>query len=156
MEKRDKVARRHAAIKELIKNNPIEDQQTLVELMKKQFGIDTNQSIVSRDLRALGVSKQQQRNKMIYEIPSLDASHEILRLAVVDVLHNEAVIIIKTLPGLAAFVGDFLDLLEQSEIAGTLAGENTVFVAPRSIKTIAQVAQSISRALNFKMQHEES
>lgn len=153
MEKKNKVTRRHDAIRELIRTTPIEDQQTLVELMKNRYNIETNQSIISRDLRALGVTKSLSRNKMIYELPATDASQEILKLAIVDIVHNESTIIVKTLPGLASFVGDYLDMQSSIEIAGTLAGENTVFVAPISIRRIQEVAGDIARILNFK--HEE-
>lgn len=155
MEKKNKVTKRHEAIKELIRTTPIEDQQTLVELMKKQYNIETNQSIISRDLRALGVTKHLSRNKMIYELPATDASQEILKLAIVDIMHNETLIIIKTLPGLASFVGDYLDMQSTIEIAGTLAGENTVFVAPVSVKQIKETTDDISQILNFKREEEQ-
>ena len=130
MEELTKTRRRRQAIKELIENNSIEDQTTLVAMIKKTYKIDANQSIICKDLRALGISKQKSNHAMIYELPTTDPSREILHLAVVDITHNESLIIIKTLPGLAAFVADFLDMQENSPILGTIAGENTIFITP--------------------------
>jgi len=150
MEKPDKVTKRIAALRELIKTHGIEDQQTLVQMIQEKYGIETNQSIVSRDLRKLGVTKRLVNNKMIYELPGIDASAEILRLGVVDVVHNETMIIVKTMPGLADFVGDFLDLQEDIGILGTLAGENMIFVAPESVKKIGAIYEKICRVLMVK------
>ncbi len=150
VDKKDIVNTRQAAIKELIKNNAIEDQQTLVQLIKQRYGVKTNQSIVSRDLRSLGINKYKAGNKTIYELNEIDASKEILRLAIVDVHHNESLIIIKTLPGLAAFVGDYLDMNNKIDILGTIAGENTVFVAPTTIKNIRHTFKKICTLLYVK------
>lgn len=144
------IQARHRAIKELINSQPIEDQETLVELIKKKYGIETNQSIVSRDLRQLGVSKHQVNNRMIYELKEYDASREILRLAILEVDHNDSLIVIKTLPGLADFVGDYLDMQEDLPILGNIAGENTIFVAPRAKASISSLYDLICKALYFK------
>lgn len=150
MKKMNKTAVRQAAIKELVAGHAIADQQTLVEMIKSQYNIETNQSILSRDLRALGISKRKVKDVMLYDVLAIDASQEILRLAVVDIISNEAMIIIKTVPGLASFVADYLDMKEDPSIAGTLAGENSIFVAPASTKNIRHVAEKIKRLLNLK------
>lgn len=149
MSKKNILARQEA-IKELIKSHPIEDQETLVELIKKKYGIDTNQSIVSRDLRQLGVSKHLVNNRMIYELKEYDASREILRLAIVEIDHNESLIVIKTLPGLADFVGDYLDMQEDLPILGNIAGENTIFVAPKKQSQIESLFKELCNILYYQ------
>lgn len=146
----DKPKLRHAAIKQLIKENAIEDQQSLVKMIKEKYGIETNQSIISRDLLNLGITKKKVDDKLVYEEPTIDASREILRLAVIDISHNESVIVVKTIPGLAAFVGDYLDMQRQIEILGTIAGENIVFIAPKTVKNIKNILNDISKILFFK------
>lgn len=149
--KEKKTQKRQQAIKELIKNNPIENQLSLVELLKQKYNLETNQSIVSRDLHALGVSKQKYKDSLVYELSETDASKEILRLGVLEIQHNETLIVIKTLPGLAAFTADYIDAHASSlHILGTLAGENTVFVTPFSIKTIESCSKKLSALLYFK------
>lgn len=142
---------RRKAIKELIKTNPIENQASLVQLLKEKYGIETNQSIVSRDLSDMSVSKQKYKDTMIYELKEVDASKEILRLGVVSVEHNENLIVVTVLPGLAAFVGDYLDAeKEQLNLLGTLAGENMIFIAPRTVKKINETFKKVCELLHFK------
>jgi transcriptional regulator of arginine metabolism len=148
--KKNKLIARKEAIQELIKELPIENQETIVELLKEKYGITTNQSIVSRDLRELNVTKRKFKDALIYELQELNVHKEILRLGVVDVLHNETMIVIKTLPGLAAFVGDYLDAFEGIDLLATLAGENIVFVTPLSIKNIDKVFEAICKIVHFK------
>jgi len=150
MNKGNKVLLRHKAIKELIKKYPIEDQNSLVTLLKDNYGIETTQPIVSRDLHQLGISKRKVKNKVIYESPQIDIQKEMLRLAICDILYNESTIVIKTMPGTADFVGDFIDLQKDLDIIGTLSGENVVFVAPKSIKEIKRTFKKICSSLFFK------
>lgn len=142
---------RRKAIKELITLHAIENQAMLVELLKSTYGITTNQSIVSRDLQEMGMSKKKYKDVMIYELQETDPNKEILRLGVLDIDHNEAMIVINVLPGLAAFVGDYVDSeRDKLGVLGTIAGEDTVFVTPRSIKAIEDVYKKVSAVLFFK------
>ncbi len=150
MEEKELTLLRQKAIKQLIKKNEIEDQETLVDLIKKKYGIETSQAAVSRDLRALGASKQKLGDKMAYAIQDANPSKEILRLAVVSVSSNEAMIIVHTLPGLAAFVADYIDMKEDFDILATLSGENVVFIAPCSVKNIHSLSRRIADALYIK------
>jgi len=150
MNKPDKVSLRHMAIKKLIKKHLIEDQKTLVELLKEYYDIDTTQSIVSRDLADLGVGKHKVNNIMVYEHKEIDVSKEILRLAISNIKHNESLVVINTLPGLAAFVGDYLDKTQDIGSLGCISGENVVFVTPESIKDIEAFFERICTLVYFK------
>lgn len=145
---------RQNAIKELVKKMSISDQKQLVELLQEHYGIDTNQAVVSRDLRKMGVVKKMVNHALIYEIPDLDVSAEILRLALVDISHNESMIVIKTHPALADFVGDWVDHYTDLEILGCLSGENVVFVTPKSVKNIHKTYQALCEKFHFK-KHKE-
>jgi len=147
---KQKLSKRQSAIQELIKANPIEDQGMLIELLEKQYGISTNQAAISRDLRDLNIYKRARGQTMVYEISGVDAVTEMLHYAVLSAQHNEATIIIKTMPGTANFVGEFLDTQQDLPILGTLAGDNTVFVAPLSTKNIEEVFKKLSQRLKIK------
>jgi transcriptional regulator of arginine metabolism len=75
---------------------------------------------------------------------------EILRYAVVSIRHNEALIVITTIGGTAAFVGDYLDTQTDLNILGTLAGENMVFVTPTSMKDIEDLSNKLCHRLKVK------
>lgn len=141
---------RQEAIKELLQKERLSDQKQIVTLLKKEYGIETNQAVVSRDLRRLRVVKKEMNQVMVYTLPTTDVVTEILKLAIVDIEHNEVMVVIKTHPGLADFVGDCLDQHADLDIIGSLAGENVVFVTPRSIKRIVETYQSICMMLHFK------
>ena len=147
------IEERLAAIKELVKKRAISDQKEMVELLK-EYGIEANQAVISRDLRRLGVIKKVIKGKSCYEIPNLDVTTEILRLALVDIVHNESIIVIKTHPGLADFVGDCVDEHEDLDVLGCLSGENVVFVTPKSVKSIHQTYEKICEKFHFKVLHD--
>jgi len=138
------------AIRQLLEQKNVEGQASLVQLLKNTYGIESNQTAISRDLHQLGATKKIVAGKTVYDLPQYDASHEILRFAVLSVNHNESLIVVDTLPGLASFVGDYLDLHNDLGILGTLAGENVVFVTPTTIKHIKKVFSKICEILKFK------
>jgi transcriptional regulator of arginine metabolism len=140
---------RKRAIKELIKNNTIENQDELTSLLKDKYNIIVNQSIVSRDLKNMKILKNLINGKMVYELNEIDPNKEIMRLAVLEILKNESLIVVKTLNGLADFVGDFIDN-NFNKIIGTVAGENTVLAIPSSIKDIDKIYRQLCDVLFFK------
>ena len=141
---------RREAIKSLISKKQISDQNMLVKLLKELHGIETNQAVVSRDLRHLGVIKRATKGELAYELAQIDITQELLKLAIVSIEHNESMIVVTTHPALAAFVGDCIDQHTDLNILGTLAGENVVFVSPRSIKNIHTVYADLCARLHFK------
>jgi transcriptional regulator of arginine metabolism len=150
MEKKIQLNVRQQAIQDLVKTHAIEDQGMLLELLKKEYKIETNQAVISRDLRSLGIFKRVRHGALVYELPQIDVMAEVLNYAVQSVERNETMIIIKTLPGTAGFVAEFLDTQDDFDLLGTLAGENTIFVVPRSIKTIEDLFQTICERFKIK------
>ena len=146
---------RQRAILDCIKKHPVSDQQMLVSLLEKA-GFTTNQVTISRDLRRLGIIKKEVKGQQIYELPSSSPQEELLKMAVVDISHNENLIVITTMQGLAPFVGDYIDSLEQIPLLGCIAGENMIFVAPKSIKDLSLIVQKLKRALFVKLLHHQS
>ena len=143
------LSKRQQAILELIKVNLISDQKQLIELLREKFAIQTNQTAISRDFQVLKVVKRKVADKWVYEAPEEDVNRKIFELGLVDIGHNESIIVIKTLPGLAAFVGDYLDRYPNLNILGTLAGENVVFVSPLTIKNISSLYTKLCQILYF-------
>jgi len=153
--KKNKKNIRQQALTELISLHQIEDQTTLANLLKDKYNIETNQSIISRDLRELGVAKKIVDEASVYEINTTNTTYELLIRSIVAIQYNESLIIIKTVPGLASFVGDFIDQQNLPQLIATLAGENVVFVAPKSIHSIAKTFMIICKALHFKIKTQE-
>ncbi|MBA3953822.1 hypothetical protein H0X48_00675 [Candidatus Dependentiae bacterium] len=141
---------RHAAVLELIAQYEIEDQETLAHMLLEKHCIQANQSVISRDLRQLGIIKKLINNRMLYELPQQNTESEMLKIAVTAVNHNETLIVLKTREGLASFVAEYLDKQANKTILATLAGENTVLVVPFSSKTIKTTYTTVRSLVGFK------
>lgn len=140
---------RQFAIKEIIDAKPISSQDELrLELRKRGFRV--TQATLSRDLRELGIGRVAAGNRARYVLQPV-AEAEILRpvvgAEVVSVNANESMIIVRTLPGCASSVGEFIDSLSSPEIIGTIAGDNTLLIIPQSQKRTRHVAQYLKEKL---------
>ena len=143
---------RQKAIRDIISKYEVEGQAELIELLLAKYNLETNQAAISRDLRSMGINKRKVNGRLIYDLDEGNISKKILQLAIVDVVHNEATIVVRTVPGLASFVGDFLDINEERvDILGTVSGENTLFVSPYSIKKIKESYEKVCKILHYKL-----
>ncbi len=113
---------RQTRILSLIRAKPIGTQEELRSLLESA-GVPATQSSVSRDLEELGVVKQRGH----YTVPHANgaATRGLLSLD----LAGESLIVARTEPGLASAVAVQIDGAAISEIVGTLAGEDTIFIA---------------------------
>ena len=120
-------AERLNAIREIIAVNQIGSQGELTELLESK-GFAVNQSSVSRDLVELGVVKTQG----FYAVPTKShyASFGLLSLEIA----GDSLMVAKTETGFAAAVCVRIDNAKLSEIVGTIAGEDTIFIAVRGQK----------------------
>jgi transcriptional regulator of arginine metabolism len=119
---------RQKRILNLIRARPIGTQEALRAHLEK-VGVPATQSSVSRDLEELGVVKHHGR----YALPHAngDATRGLLSLDTA----GEALIVARCLPGRASSVAVEIDDAAMPEIVGTLAGEDTIFIAVRDQKS---------------------
>jgi transcriptional regulator of arginine metabolism len=115
---------RLAAIAGLIKREPIDRQETLVDRLNA-LGYSVTQSSVSRDLQELSVSKVGGRY-VVGGQPGLDI--------VGATPAGPNLLVIKTQVGAASLVGLRIDQAEHPEVIGTVAGDDTIFVATKSAR----------------------
>ena len=140
---------RHFAIKEIISNKVVGNQDDLRhELRKRNCAV--TQATLSRDLKELGVSRVSTGETMKYVL-QLAAETQILRplvgAQIMSIRSNENMIVVKTLPGSASVVGEFLDTLGTADIIGTIAGDNTLLVIPLSQRKTHQVLEFLKAKL---------
>jgi transcriptional regulator of arginine metabolism len=114
----------------LIRARRIGTQEELRELLERT-GVEATQSSVSRDLLELGVVKHQGHYTLPQARSNGAASHGLLSLEVA----GDALVVAKCYPGLASAVAVEIDRAAISEIVGTLAGEDTVFIAVNDRKS---------------------
>jgi transcriptional regulator of arginine metabolism len=111
----------------LIQAKPIGTQEDLRALLERA-GVPATQSSVSRDLEELGVVKQHGH----YTLPRTNggAARGLLSLDHA----GESLVIARTLPGLASAVAVEIDAAALPDVVGTIAGEDTIFIAVRDAK----------------------
>lgn len=123
-------------IREIIKTNRISKQEELI-LILESAGIFANQSAVSRDLDELGAVKI----KGIYDFPEKKIGKTFGLLSQEAV--GENLIVAKCEPGMASAICVKIDQNHIENIAGTLAGEDTIFIAVRNHKEQKTVIKKI-------------
>jgi transcriptional regulator of arginine metabolism len=140
---------RQFAIKEIISSMPIASQDELRRRLRTR-GFRVTQATLSRDMHDLGVSRVSAGEKAQYVMQPA-AGAEILRplvgAEVLSVAANESVIVVRTLPGCANTVGEFVDVQKSPDVIGTVAGDNTLLVIPRSQRKTRAVMQFLKEKL---------
>ncbi|MDP2892458.1 MAG: arginine repressor [Bacillota bacterium] len=130
-------ATRHAKILELISKTNVETQDELAQLLRDS-GFDVTQATVSRDIKELRLNKVLSE-KGVYRYTSTERNETasvnlLVRMFAESVVSIDCagnLIVIKTISGSANIAAEAIDSMKWPEIAGTLAGDNTIFVALR-------------------------
>ena len=115
---------RQQTILSLIRARPIATQEDLRALLEKA-GVPATQSSVSRDLEELGIVKHHGH----YTLPRTNGAGARGLLSLDHA--GDSLVIARTLPGLASAVAVEIDGAAIPEIVGTIAGEDTIFIAVR-------------------------
>ena len=145
-------------LKELLQKGASSTQEEICEALKSRK-FDVTQSTVSRDLRRLGAVKVIMKSgETSYKLPNtgilepqLTLPMEIssgLKGLLKDIQHNGSLIVIHTPPGSASMVAHHLDSVKPRGILGTIAGDDTIFVAPFSSKEIEATMREIINELS--------
>lgn len=145
---------RHEKIIELIHQYDIDTQEELAARLN-EAGFKVTQATVSRDIRALKMTKVAGKDgKSRYAIlkdaaPELgDKYTRVLRDAVISIDVGQNLVVVKTVPGMAMGVATALDALKWQEILGCIAGDDTIMCACRSSELALDVMEKLRRILN--------
>ena len=130
--------RRQKAVADLIRSQTLSSQEEVASRLGG-LGFEVTQATVSRDLEQLGAIKVRREGRVSYALPDqLGANAAPSRLASVlrdwvrSVDVAATMVILKTPPGSAHLIGVALDEAALPEVAGTICGDDTIFVACRS------------------------
>jgi transcriptional regulator of arginine metabolism len=141
-------AERHAAIQRLIREEPVSTQTELAEALRRQ-GHDVVQTTISRDIHELRLVKVRSASgRLVYAFPEDAAGFD---QDVADALARWAfnlepsgnLVVVATPSGYAQALSQAIDVAHHPQIAGTIAGENTVLLIAREPTTGAQLAEEI-------------
>ena len=132
---------RHRAILSIIQSEAVLRQDRIVELLRKR-GFVVTQASVSRDLVTLGVLKIDG----IYGVPGSARINGIGDVSIV--LVGENLIVAKCESGLASAIAVRIDALHLREIIGTIAGDDTIFIAIENAASQKSALRSLIQAFS--------
>jgi transcriptional regulator of arginine metabolism len=129
---------RHEAILRLIGEQPVSTQTELAEALRER-GHDVVQTTVSRDIGELGLVKVRDADGHLVYAPPGAADPDRLRVLAVAVRQwarsfeaSGSLLVVRTPPGAANALAQAIDAVDHPAVAGTIAGDDTIFVAPRN------------------------
>lgn len=147
--------KRHTKILELIQEQDIETQEELLAYLAAS-GIPVTQATVSRDIRELGLTKvKMERSGCKYVMPKPENGaerkfHELFLHAVLTVDYAVNTVVLHCDTGTAQAACAVFDSMGFSNVVGTLAGDDTVFILLRSEQDAAGLCQLIQKQLEGK------
>ena len=131
---------RHTKIIELVSSMDIETQEELARNLK-EAGYNVTQATVSRDIRELNLTKVPSSNgRQKYSFMKSDKDHlnekyiRILMEGFVSMDMAQNILVIKTVSGMAMAVAAALDAMDCHEIVGSIAGDDTIMCAVRTVE----------------------
>lgn len=142
--------KRHGRIIELIQKYDIETQEELAGRLRDE-GFTVTQATVSRDIRELKLTKVPTAGgKQKYAILKQDDGHmgdkyiRVLRdgFATMDMAQN--ILVMKTVSGMAMAVAAALDAMKFKEIVGCIAGDDTIFLAVRTVEETQELMEKLN------------
>ena len=143
---------RQTKILELIKNNSIETQSDLLEMLRKD-GFNVTQATVSRDIKEMRLIKVLDSSgtyKYAYDkvTNTEEMSNSYLfstAVTSIDYAHN--LVVIKTGVGMAQAVCAALDSIQRPGVMGSIAGDDTIFVATRPESASASLVADLKKLI---------
>lgn len=147
----DEADRRRDSIRAILTARPVTTQSELRRRLRQQ-GIRASQATLSRDMAALGVRRaagahtSADRARYLVEGDGGALPLDPVRRLVLDVRSNGVLVVVRTKASTAPTVARALDEASLPEVLGTIAGDDTVFVAPRGARDGERVARRL-RAL---------
>lgn len=145
---------RHAKILEIINSKEIETQEELADELKRS-GMEVTQATVSRDIKELKLIKVLS-DKGRYKYAAISPTENFLSNKLVNIFSQtvlyiekvESFIVIKTISGSANAAAEAIDTLNFDGIAGTIAGDNTIFILVRHKERADELVMKLKKMMN--------
>lgn len=144
---------RQQAIGDVVQDRRLRTQRELVAALKDK-GFSVTQATVSRDITEMGLVKMRVDDAMVYVLPSADAAVELggeqrlrqlLRDLPIDIHESGSMLVIRAVPGTAHAIAAALDRAHWTDVSGTIAGDDTLFVACAGERSLRRVRKRLLR-----------
>ena len=146
---------RHNTILEIIANQEIDTQEELARQLR-EAGYDVTQATVSRDIRELNLYKVsadggKQKYAILRQEDSRHLEDKYIRVlkdgfSSMDMAQN--ILVVKTVSGMAMAVAAAIDAMRFQEIVGSIAGDDTIMMAVRTVDDTAKLMGRIWELLH--------
>lgn len=124
-----------------LRDGLIHGQSDLLAYLNRA-GVKVTQATISRDLIEIGaVRGKNESGESTYSLPSIPTSHA--APMILEIQNNDQVMVLKTSPGGAQFLAGQIDREKIKGILGTIAGDDTVFIALEKPGVARKVSESI-------------
>lgn len=145
---------RHDKILEIITQYEVETQEELVRYLR-EGGFDVTQATISRDIRELKLYKMSTgKGKQKYIVLQQgDENHmedkfiRVLKDGFVSMDMAQNILVVRTVSGMAMAVAAAIDSLHLQEVVGSIAGDDTIMVAVRTVEDTEQLMEKIRELL---------
>lgn len=145
--------KRQAKIFELIRENEIETQEELLDYLTNE-GFRVTQATVSRDVREMKLTKvatrdgRQKYAGLPEDRTDLTAKYaRVLKDGFVSMDMAQNILVIKTVAGMAMAVAAALDAMQYHEVVGSIAGDDTVMCAVRTVEDTKRLMKRLKKLL---------
>ncbi len=147
-------AQRQAKIMEIISSHDVETQEQLLRELN-EAGMRSTQATISRDIREMHIVKEMTGvGTYRYRVASTEVAgtfsarlNTIFRECVTGFDYAQNIVVVHTIPGLAAGAASALDAMALGVVLGTIAGDDTVFVVMRDHAAAAAFCDEIKNVL---------
>lgn len=147
---------RRQKIMEIIEKESVATQEELVSRLR-EAGFAVTQATISRDIRELKLSKvpdgtDRQKYALIrQEDEDLEDKYiRVLRDGFLSMDMAQNILVVKTVSGMAMAVAAAIDALRFSEVVGSIAGDDTIMVAVRTVEETETLVEKLHRMIEKK------
>jgi transcriptional regulator of arginine metabolism len=139
------ITARREKIRELIENGRFDAQEDVIKELKAG-GFTVTQPTLSRDFREMGIVRESGEGGIFYRFKTTRKDSDNFFLgSIISVKSAASIVVIACESGTAGAVCTLIDKLMVKHIAGTIAGDDTIFAACDSEKTAKYVAVEIKK-----------
>ena len=141
---------RRSKMLEIISKKEIETQEELAQELRKE-GFNVTQATVSRDIKNLQLIKVLSSSGRYKYVANKEDSKDtigklvtLLSHTIISVENIDKMVVVRTITASAPTAAEAIDQLDLAEIAGTIAGDNTIFMMVRSDEMAVEIVKKIS------------
>ena len=146
-------ARRQQTILSLVSRERLGSQEE-IRTRLASLGIAATQSTISRDIEELGLARVHDHDGMRYVVPGEGVAPQpiamlrrLLEEFALSMVRADHGLIVRTPPGAAAALAEGIDRVGLADIAGTIAGDNTILILGREGVKAAQLEHSLTQIM---------